>query len=68
MRKYQQVAGHRPDYPEIPECKTTMTKKFQFQRTKQGFINGVEKKLKNGMFYQLQNQFIADRVNQGSQA
>jgi len=64
----RKVAGHRPDYPEIPECKTTMTKKFQFQRTKQGFINGVEKKLKNGMFYQLQNQFIADRVNQGSQA
>jgi len=45
-----------------------MTKKFQFQRTKQGFINGVEKKVKNALFYQLQNQFIADRVNQGSQA
>ena len=68
MRKYEQVAEHRPDYPEITEDKSTMTKKFQFQRTKQGFINGVEKKVKNALFYQLQNQFIADRVNQGSQA
>jgi len=61
------VAGARK-YQQVAECKTTMTKKFQFQRTEEGFKNGIVKKLKDGLFYQLQNQFIADRVNQGSQA
>ena len=63
-----QVAGHRPDYPSMPEYTSTMSKKFQFRRTAEGVVSGVEKKLKDGLFYQLQNQFITDRVNRGSQA
>ena len=52
----------------VPEFNTTMCKKFQFRRTTESTANGIEKKLKNALFYQLQNQFIADRVNRGSQA
>merc|ERR1711892_485006 len=51
----------------VPEFNTTMCKKFQFRRTAESTANGIEKKLKNALFYQLQNQFIADRVNRGSQ-
>jgi len=61
----RKVAGYRPDFPSMPEYTSTMSKKFQFRRTKESIINGLEKKAKNGLFYQLQNEFIADKINRG---
>lgn len=66
-RVISKVAGHRADFPSMPEYTSTMSRKFQFRRTRESLINGMEKKAKNALFYQLQNQFIAERINRGSQ-
>eukprot|EP00092_Neocalanus_flemingeri_P063283 GFUD01076524.1.p1 GENE.GFUD01076524.1~~GFUD01076524.1.p1 ORF type:complete len:342 (+),score=54.50 GFUD01076524.1:694-1719(+) len=66
IRVNNKVASYRADFPSMPEHKSTMTKKFQFKRTRESTIDGIEKKIKNGLFYHLQNQFINERIKMGN--
>lgn len=52
------VAGHSPNHPSMPELKSTLSLKFQFKRTRKSVIDAVEMKTKNGLFYQLHNDFL----------
>jgi len=56
------VMSYRPDYPSAPEYITTLSKKFQLQRTKESTEKGVWLSLKNRLFHQLVAEYVDARA------
>jgi len=56
------VMSYRPDYPSAPEYITTLSKKFQLQRTKESTENCAWLSLKNRLFHQLVAEYVDARA------